>query len=154
MNTQRASRLSLFVTMAALAAGLVLPAGASAATFSAHGSAEQVYVLGLSPGARMSLLNSAGHTVATQSADPQGGLLFRNVPPGSGYRVRPSSGGLSSTHPAALLAACRLVTLAAGIADSGAVSTYCLEKSRIASKICGLNVLQPRMWSQATAATT
>jgi predicted acyl esterase len=73
-------------------------ADAYADSFSAHGSAEQVYVTGLAPGARMSLLNAAGKTVKTQNpagqmttserADSLGGLLFRNVPPGSGYRVR------------------------------------------------------------------
>ena len=69
---------------------LVTATGAAAApTFSAHGSVEQVYVTGLAPGAQMSLLNRGGTTVATKQADALGGLLFRNVKPGSGYRVRP-----------------------------------------------------------------
>src|SRR5947209_12720057 len=100
---QRASAICVSLTMAFLAAGPALPCAASAArtratvvTFSAHGSAEQVYVTGLGPNARMSLLNGAGHTVATQSADAQGGLLFRNVPPGSNYRVRLLSTGAES----------------------------------------------------------
>ncbi len=86
-----------------LTASLVLATGASAAgprasapTFSAQGSAEQVYVTGLTPNARMSLLNGAGHTIATQSADSLGGLLFRNVAPGSNYRVRLASNGAES----------------------------------------------------------
>jgi uncharacterized protein len=72
--------------------------GASAAepTFSAHGSVEQVYVTGLAPNEQMSLLNSGGRTIATQQADAQGGLLFRNVTPGSGYRVRASTDGATS----------------------------------------------------------
>ncbi len=69
---------------------------AAAPTFTARGSVEQVYVTGLATGARMSLLNSAGATVATQQASSLGGLLFRNVPPGSGYRVRPAAGGEAS----------------------------------------------------------
>jgi uncharacterized protein len=69
---------------------------AAAPTFTARGSVEQVYVTGLAAGARMSLLNSAGATVATQQASSLGGLLFRNVPPGSGYRVRPAAGGEAS----------------------------------------------------------
>jgi len=78
-------------TVAAI--GLMMAAGASAAmasapSFSAHGSAEQVYVTGLAPNARMSLLNPKGRTLHTQRADSLGGLLFRNVKPGSGYRVR------------------------------------------------------------------
>jgi predicted acyl esterase len=63
-------------------------ASAAAPTFSAHGSAEQVYVTGLAPNAQMSLLTSNGTTLYTQSADSLGGLLFRNVPPGKGYRVQ------------------------------------------------------------------
>ena len=38
----------------------------------------------------------AGQTVATQSADSLGGLLFRNVTPGTGYRVRRVSDGRES----------------------------------------------------------
>jgi predicted acyl esterase len=73
------------------------PAGAASGaqpTFSAHGSAEQVYATGLSPNEQTSLLNSTGQTVATQQADSLGGVLFRNVTPGSGYRV--SAGGAQS----------------------------------------------------------
>ncbi|MHB8341929.1 MAG: CocE/NonD family hydrolase [Mycobacteriales bacterium] len=74
-------------------AALMLPAGALAAsantaTFSAHGSAEQVYVTGLAPHEQMSLITPEGRTFATQPADSLGGLLFRHVPPASGYRVR------------------------------------------------------------------
>jgi predicted acyl esterase len=69
---------------------------ASAAAFSAHGSVEQVYVTGVTPGARMSLINSAGKTIATHAGDAQGGVLFRDVAPGSGYRVRPEAGGTAS----------------------------------------------------------
>src|SRR5579871_5448693 len=63
---------------------------ASAATpaFHAYGSAEQVYVLGLRPGAQLSLVTHSGHTLYTRRADSRGGLLFRKVPPGRGYRVR------------------------------------------------------------------
>ncbi len=75
----------------------VCAAGASAApSFSAHGSVKQVYVTGLAPGASMTLLNSHGHALATKHADAQGGLLFRNVRPGSGYHVRLGSHGARS----------------------------------------------------------
>ncbi len=86
--------------MALALLGLMTSVRASAATpaptFSAHGSAEQVYVTGLAPGAQMSLLTSAGTTLYTQSADSLGGLLFRNVAPGSGYRVRLNANGAES----------------------------------------------------------
>src|SRR3954467_10564626 len=83
---------------AAVLALFCMTASASAAdpAFSAHGSVEQVYVTGLAPSEQMSLVNGAGTTVATQQADPQGGLLFRNVAPGSGYRVAPAAGGTES----------------------------------------------------------
>jgi predicted acyl esterase len=89
----------------ALVAAVAVPtitsaARASAPSFSAHGSAEQVYVTGLNPNAQMSLINAGGTSVYTQTADSLGGLLFRNVPPGSDYRVRvdpdgPESGPLT-----------------------------------------------------------
>src|SRR5206468_10891748 len=47
-------------------------------------------------GTQMSLVNSAGTTIATRQANSLGGLLFRDVPPGSGYRVRPTAGGAQS----------------------------------------------------------
>jgi predicted acyl esterase len=72
------------------------PAHKAAVTFSATGSVEQLYVTGLGPGQRMSLLNRGGRTIAMRSADALGGLLFRNVAPGVGYRVRLYPHGASS----------------------------------------------------------
>ena len=69
---------------------------ASTPTLNAVGSAEQVYVTGLTSSAKASLITSHGKTLATQKADALGGLLFRNVPPGSGYRVVLSSDGEKS----------------------------------------------------------
>ena len=74
-------------------ASACMTSAAAAAGYVAHGSVEQVYVTGLGAGARMSLLNHAGRRIATKRADSLGGLLFRNVRPGAGYRVRPASGG-------------------------------------------------------------
>jgi uncharacterized protein len=64
--------------------------------FRAHGSVEQVYVTGLHPRARMTLVNRKGREVATKRADGLGGLLFRHVKPGTGYRVRRAGGGAKS----------------------------------------------------------
>ena len=88
----------LRVSVAVFAGLLVLMSvGAEAASaFTARGSVEQVYATGLTSGQQMSLLNGAGATIATRKANSLGGLLFRNVPPGSGYRVRPSAGGTAS----------------------------------------------------------
>ncbi|MFL6238372.1 MAG: CocE/NonD family hydrolase [Actinomycetes bacterium] len=73
---------------------------ASADAFTAQGSARQVYVTGVAPGARLALLNSAGVKVATRKAGSLGGSLFRDVEPGDGYRVKelpdgPESGPLT-----------------------------------------------------------
>src|SRR3984885_15863760 len=87
------------VTVALLA--LVTPAAAAAAgttALSAHGSVQQVYVLGASPGERLSLLDRRGRVVLGAVAGPLGGAIFRGVAPGSGYSVRPAAGG-SPTSP-------------------------------------------------------
>src|SRR4051812_28550098 len=81
------ARIALLTALLALA----FPAAASA--FDAHGSARQVYVTGLAPGAQTSLIEPSGAAV-TRAADAQGGLLFRGLKPGGGYRVR--SGGATS----------------------------------------------------------
>src|ERR1700678_1279353 len=97
MFTARAGAiLSGMLIMAGLVPATVARAAAAAPAFRAYGSAEQVYVLGLRPGARMSLLTASGHVLYTGGADSQGGLLFRKVPPGRGYRVRLQSDGAES----------------------------------------------------------
>ncbi len=73
---------------------LTLVFASSAAAFDARGSVEQVYATGLTPGAEVSLLDSSGGVVESRNANDLGGTLFRNVTPGSGYRVR--SGGETS----------------------------------------------------------
>src|SRR5581483_326569 len=90
------ARLLVALIAAAFAVALVAPAGASAQGVNAYGSAEQVYVTGLSPSAQASLITPAGRSLYTQTADSLGGLLFRKVPPGSGYRVRLASTGAES----------------------------------------------------------
>jgi predicted acyl esterase len=74
-------------SLAAIALALVFANIAAAASFSAHGSVEQVYATGLPPGAQVSL-KRAGQLVATRNANDLGGVLFRNVTPAGGYRVR------------------------------------------------------------------
>src|SRR3954471_24205943 len=77
-------RLALVVAVLVFATA----ASAAEASFTARGSANQVYVTGLTPGARATLLDRRGRTVARQRANSLGGLLFRDVKAGSGYRVR------------------------------------------------------------------
>jgi uncharacterized protein len=97
------------VIVAAVSAVVLLTASSASAatpTFSANGSAEQVYVTGLAANAKMTLLKPSGRKLYTQRADSLGGLLFRNVPPGNGYRVRldpkgPESGPITVHSDAA-----------------------------------------------------
>ncbi|MDX6627673.1 MAG: uncharacterized protein QOE56_2662, partial [Solirubrobacterales bacterium] len=81
-----------------LLALLLVPTRAAAAeptgpSFDAHGSVEQVYATGLSPGDAVTLYDGQGGEVATKNADNLGGVLFRNVAPGGGYTVGLASGG-------------------------------------------------------------
>ena len=78
--------------MAALAAllmmGLCVDAAQARAAVNAHGSVQQVYAVGLKAHARVALLDRSGHLIATEKADSQGGIVFRQVPPGPAYRLR------------------------------------------------------------------
>jgi hypothetical protein len=71
----------------------IASAGASARVKNHHqlvarGSARQVQITGVAAGARVALLDRAGHRVATRRADALGGLVFDRVKPAKGYRVR------------------------------------------------------------------
>ena len=95
------SRPNVALATAGLVFALTASAGVASArsappAFGAHGSVEQIYATGLGPGAKVALLNPAGRTIATGHADALGGALFRNVRPGSGYRVRVSGAGAQS----------------------------------------------------------
>ncbi len=78
----------LLATLLPAATATASATTSSTIAFTAAGSAEQVYAVGLSPETKASLLGPTGHVVATNHADSLGGVLFRNVHPGSGYRVR------------------------------------------------------------------
>ncbi len=79
---------------------LVMPVGAGATgaapAFDAHGSVEQVYATGVPAGAQVTLLGAGGNVVGRKSADSLGGVLFREVKPGSGYRLEVGSGAQRS----------------------------------------------------------
>jgi predicted acyl esterase len=97
-RARRSAPAAAIVFSALIAVSLLTsaPTLASTPSFTAIGSAEQVYVTGLAPSAQASLLTSGGKTLLTQAADSLGGLLFQNVKPGSGYRVQLSSDGEES----------------------------------------------------------
>ena len=67
---------------------LVFASSASAATFEARGSMEQVYATGLPAGTSVSLIGPSGSTINTRPANVLGGALWRAVTPGTGYKVR------------------------------------------------------------------
>ena len=75
---------------------LAFPGTAGATRLAVHGSVRQVWVLGARPGERLTLLNGRGRAVSERAAGPLGGVVFRGVAPGSGYRVRPAQGGQSA----------------------------------------------------------
>ena len=71
-------------------------ADAATPTFTAVGSARQVYVTGVAASTQMSLVNPSGVVVQTRKANSLGGLLFRDVAPAAGYRVRRVADGVQS----------------------------------------------------------
>lgn len=63
------------------------------ASFTAHGSVEQLYVTDAVPGSDLQLASADGTVIMSGTADAQGTLIFRKVKPGSGYVVASDSGG-------------------------------------------------------------
>ncbi len=94
-----AKRLRMLGALCAALLAAVCTAGVDAASadaaFSAHGSVEQVYVTGATAGEQLALLDGSGATVATRTVNDLGGALFRDVTPGSGYRVQAADGSVS-----------------------------------------------------------
>ena len=66
---------------------------ATPATFEAHGSVEQVWLVGAAPGAKLELLDDDGTVMGSGEVDDQGSFLFRQLPAGDGYRIRQDDGG-------------------------------------------------------------
>jgi uncharacterized protein len=71
--------------------GAAVPDVTAHAAFTAHGSIDQAYVLGASPGAHLVVVRS-GRAVGHGVADRYGSLIVRGLRPGSGYQVRQISG--------------------------------------------------------------
>jgi uncharacterized protein len=97
--TARRRTYPLVALLCGLLVAALLPAIQTSATtpqFTAVGSAEQVYVTGLTPLAKATLLGPTGKALYTLHADSLGGLLFRNVWAASGYHVRLDSDGQQS----------------------------------------------------------
>jgi uncharacterized protein len=61
-----------------------------------RGSVEQVQVTGANAGEEYQLVNGAGQLVGASEGGELGGIVFREVDPGVGYRVREADGGFVS----------------------------------------------------------
>jgi predicted acyl esterase len=96
-----ANLLRLTVAGALVAAGV--SAHAATPAVDAHGSIEQVYATGVAPHVPATLLDAHGKKLATVTTTPEGGVLFRKVKPGGGYRVKVGSTTSApvSVHPVA-----------------------------------------------------
>lgn len=85
--------LAVLATAFAGLAVVAVPSPANAeATVVAHGSVYQVWATGISPETEVALLDKSGETLQSKTADAQGGVLFRDVAAGSGYRLRLADG--------------------------------------------------------------
>jgi predicted acyl esterase len=75
---------------------IAIPAtGASAAnSLSVHGSVNQVYVTGAQPGTSLRLVRK-GKVVSRKPVGSLGGVVFRRIATGKGYKVRAADGSLS-----------------------------------------------------------
>jgi predicted acyl esterase len=81
---------------AALAIAALLPGSAAAVNYlGVHGSVNQVYVTGAQPGTSLRLIDRKKMRIATKPVGSLGGVVFRRVPAGKGYRVRAADGSLS-----------------------------------------------------------
>ncbi len=95
------------VVAASLGIGGIAAASAGASAlregvpFTARGSVGQVYVTGANPGQRLKLVDRRGEVVDAERAGPLGGIVFRHVDPGGGYRVRGAGG--TQTRPLRVL---------------------------------------------------
>jgi predicted acyl esterase len=79
---------------------------AAPADYAARGSVEQAYVTDADPGTELRLVSAEGGAVQSGVADAMGSLIFRQVPPGSDYRVESGSGeSLRATDPFAVTTA-------------------------------------------------
>jgi predicted acyl esterase len=90
------SRTTVAAFAAVVAIVALLPAAASAANgLGVHGSVNQVYVTGAKPGTSLRLIDRKGKKVSTKPVGSLGGVVFRGVPAGKGYRVRAADGSKS-----------------------------------------------------------
>ncbi len=77
--------------------GLSSGASGGAATFQAHGSVEQIWVVHAQPGATLTVVRgNVPRTITSATADANGGMIFRQLTPGTDYRVFQDAGGTTT----------------------------------------------------------
>ena len=86
--------IAVAVPMALAVAAAAPAAAAGANDLAAHGSVNQVYVTGAQPGTSLRLVRK-GKVVSKKPVGTLGGVVFRRIPSGKGYRVRAAGGSLS-----------------------------------------------------------
>ena len=73
------------------------------ASYAAHGSVGQVWITGAEPGEELRLVDRDRSVVQTGAADAEGTLIFRDVPPSTGYTVRATvAGETAASEPLAV----------------------------------------------------
>ena len=91
-------RMAVGLAVLVPAACLCLPAagvaGAASAAlpFQGHGSIDEAYVTGASPGATLTVVNGAGAKVGSGVVDRLGSLIVRDLTPGRGFRFEEGAG--------------------------------------------------------------
>src|SRR5262249_23618067 len=92
--TMKISIRSYVIALAA-SLGLLCAMASAASALTVHGSVQQVYVVAAHAHQRIALLNRRGHVVQSRRAGSLGGVVYRGIKPGPGYRVRPAGGHAS-----------------------------------------------------------
>jgi uncharacterized protein len=85
-----------YVIVLATALALLCATAGTASALTVRGSVQQVYVVGAHGNQRIALLDRRGHVVQSRRAGSLGGVVYRGVKPGPGYRVRPAGGHASA----------------------------------------------------------
>ena len=87
------------MTLNAPVVGVANGPATATATFSAHGSIDEAYVLGATPGQHLTVYNAAGDQVGSGTADHYGSLIVHTLAPGAGYVVRSTRGRITESTP-------------------------------------------------------
>jgi predicted acyl esterase len=75
----------------AVGTGIAPASGLAPAPFEGHGSVQEAYVEGATPGTHLDVVNASGVVVGAGVVDRLGSLIVRNLAPGGGYRFDTTS---------------------------------------------------------------